>query len=209
MKHLLSFALLLTAVGTTTGVSSIADETQVKGWTISYSPNMPARMEESKSGTYSFYFPPKDGVHYVTAAAPPVGLNQTVIMRFSIAGDGMLLPTQGKPPARVRLFLEQRGDRMTASEPFKRWWSVAHVDLVSRRHFTLAAQLVPGQWSSVFGKNGSAVPNKFRDCLASLDKIGFTFGGGFAGHGVYVVGGSARFVLESFTVTSTPSSSQR
>ena len=196
MKCLLALALLLTTVGSSIGAKSIAGETQVKGWTISYSPGMPARMEEGESGTYYFYFPPKDGVHYVTAAAPSVRLNQTVIMRFAVLGDGMIMPTEGKPPARIRLFLEQRGDRMTASEPFKRWWSVSHVDLVGHRHFTLAARLTPSQWSSVFGKNGSAVPNKFCDCLSALDKIGFTFGGVFAGHGVYVIGGSARFVLE-------------
>ena len=202
-------ALLLAATSSSGAEESSSHAVEVSGWSISFSPNMPPRMETVGIGRYYFYFPPKDGVHYVTASAPPVRLNQTITMRFAIAGDGMLVPTQGKPPARVRLFLEQRGDQMTASEPFKRRWSVAHVDLVNRRHFTLAAQLVPGQWSSVFGKNGSAVPNKFCDCLAALDKIGFTFGGNFAGHGVYVIGGTARFVLESFIVTSTPNSSQQ
>jgi hypothetical protein len=30
--------------------------------------------------------------------------------------------------------------------------------------------------------------------------MGFTFGGTFAGHGVYVAGGSVRFVLKSYTI---------
>ena len=105
------------------------------------------------------------------------------------------MPTQGNSPARVRLFLQQRGDQMTASEPFKRWWSVAYVDLAGHHEFTLTARLVPSQWSSVFGKIGSVVPNEFENAMASLDKIGFTFGGTFAGHGVYVTSGAVRFVL--------------
>ena len=202
MKRFPLILAILLVGGSSIGTElTISNEVRVTGWRITYSPGMPPRMEEGEGGSYYFYFPPKDGVHYVSSSAPPLRINQTITMRFAVVGDGMLVPTQGKPPARIRLFLEQRGDRMTASEPFKRWWSVAHVDLVGHRHFTLTTQLVPGQWSNVFGKNGSASPNKFRDCLAALERIGFTFGGNFAGHGVYVVGGAARFVLESFIVT--------
>ena len=37
-------------------------------------------------------------------------------------------------------------------------------------------------------------------CIAQLGSIGFTFGGTFAGHGVYAVDGPARFVLKDFMV---------
>jgi hypothetical protein len=205
---LLAVVLLLAACNYGGAEQSVVRAASNSGWTISYSPGMPPHLEGSE-GRYYFDFPPTDGVHYVTSAAPAVRLNQTITMHFAVAGDGRLVATEGSAPARVRLFLQQRGDRSTASEPFKRWWSVAYVDLNGHREFTLTARLVPSQWSSVFGKNGSTAPNEFKNCLAALGKIGFTFGGAFAGHGVYVTRGKARFILQSFTITSKPSSSRR
>jgi hypothetical protein len=98
---------------------------------------------------------------------------------------------------------------MTASEPFKRWWSVTHVDVTDKREFRLTVQLVPSKWSNVFGKNGAAAPNEFERCLEDLGKIGFTFGGIFAGHGVYAIDGAARFILRSYTIAPKPISSRR
>jgi hypothetical protein len=195
---------LLLAAASAGSQQSVAHAESASGWTIAFSPGMPPSMKGSEGGYY-FDFPPADGVHYVTSAAPSVRLNQTITMRFVVVGDGRLVPTEGNPPARVRLFLQQRGDRMTASEPFKRWWSVPHVDLIGRREFILTARLAPSQWSNVFGRNGSASPDEFKNCLAALGEIGFTFGGMFAGHGVYVTGGTSRFVLLSFTISSNPS----
>jgi hypothetical protein len=49
--------------------------------------------------------------------------------------------------------------------------------------------------AATFGRASSnaAIPN--------LENVGFTFGGTFAGHGVFVTGGSARFVLKKFSVS--------
>jgi len=167
-------------------------------WTIAYSHNVPPRMTQGEGGTYYFNFPDSDGVHYIMQQAPVLRAGQTVTMRFAIVGAGKLLPTEGEPPARVRLFLQQRGDRMTAREEFKRWWSVASVEL-GAGEFELTAELVPAQWSSVFGKKGAEVPDAFHSAIADLVHVGFTFGGMFAGHGVYVIG-EARFVLKHFSV---------
>ena len=194
MKGVLFAIMLLLGASST---SPLVAQVGFSGWTIAFSPG-PPQMRES-SGSYYFDFPSSDGVHHVTVA-PSVQLTQTVTMRFAIAGNGRLAPTEGKTPARVRLFLEKRSDRMTASEPYKRWWSVAYVDLIGHREFRLTAQLVPAQWSNVFGKNGAAAPNEFERCVKELDKISFTFGGMFAAHGVYVTGGAARFILRSYTV---------
>ena len=60
---------------------------------------------------------------------------------------------------------------MTASEPYKRWWSVAYVDLIDHREFRLTAQLVPAQWSNVFGKNGAVARNEFERCVKELIKL--------------------------------------
>jgi hypothetical protein len=44
-----------------------------------------------------------------------------------LRGKGNFVPTEGTTTARVRLFLQQRGDTLTAQEP--RWWSLAYVEL--------------------------------------------------------------------------------
>jgi hypothetical protein len=167
-----------------------------RGWTIAYSPNMPPEMTAA-DGTYYLDFPPQDGVHYVYRAAPAVRHGQTITMMFAIVGDGKIVPTQGDPPARVRLFLEQAGDTLSAAEEFKRWWSVESVELRAGE-FTLSVPLRPDHWSSVFGKTGDVAPAQFEAAISQLGNIGFTFGGMFAGHGAYVTGGSARFVLKQY-----------
>jgi hypothetical protein len=50
-------------------------------------------------------------------------------MHFAITGNGTFVPTEGTATARVRLFLQQRDDRLTAQEPYKLWWSVIYVEL--------------------------------------------------------------------------------
>jgi hypothetical protein len=96
--------------------------------------------------------------------------------------------------------LEQPGDTLTAQEPYKRWWSVTYVEL-HEGEFTLTASLSPDQWTSVFGQGGAEVPNEFNAAISQVANVGFTFGGAFAGHGVYVTGGNARFILKQYSVS--------
>jgi hypothetical protein len=49
-------------------------------------------------------------------------------------------------------------------------------------------------WTNVVGQNDQA---GFYATLGELEKIGFTFGGTFAGHGAYAVG-QARFHIRQF-----------
>jgi hypothetical protein len=53
----------------------------------------------------------------------------------------------------------------------------------------------------VFGQRGAEVPNEFNAAILNLGNVGFTFGGTFAGHGVYVTGGNARFILKQYSVS--------
>jgi hypothetical protein len=169
------------------------------GWNIQYSPGMPPQMTELLDGTFCFAFPFVDGVHYVVKAASPVALGQTITLRFAIMGDGKLIPTQGDPPAKLRLFLQQAGDTMTAAEADKRWWS-APIDLVGPNEYGLTVKLTPDQWTNIFGVPGSTNLAGFAGCIADIGNIGVTFGGTFAGHGVFAQGPS-RFVLKQFTVS--------
>jgi hypothetical protein len=59
--------------------------------------------------------------------------------------------------------------------------------------FTLTAPLSPDQWTSVFGQRGAEVSSEFNTAISQLANVGFTFGGTFAGHGVYVTGGERPF----------------
>ena len=119
---------------------------------------------------------------------------------FAITGNANFVPTEGTATARVRLFLQQQGDTLTAQEPYKRWWSVPYAEL-REGESTLTVAVSPDQWSSVFGQGGAEVPNEFNAAISKLGNVGFTFGGTFAGHGVFVTGGNARFVLKQFSVS--------
>jgi hypothetical protein len=185
-------------------------------WAIQYSPGMPAHPLTEGGGWY-FEFPDASGsVHYVTTA---VNILATKAVSASIA-----VATTGAPtfnyklsadnvcdyPAHVRLYLQRRGDDWTGRGPMQyyRWFSnqdQSGAFLLAQGHATLSASLTdPAQWTSVFGKRGDAdaeARTGFHQAIADIDSVGFTFGGGcFYGHGVNVVGGTARFVASSYTV---------
>jgi hypothetical protein len=170
---------------------------------MSYSPGMPSHPSAEGSG-WTFTFPEQDGVHYVTTPLSGSLMGRTALRaRFSINGPGRLVPTQGDPPARLRLFLQRSGDNFTASGPYEfyRWWSVTSVELVAGEH-ELTAPLAPDKWLSVLGKRGDhpAAAGQFAAAIVDLQAIGQTFGGIFAGHGVYVIEGSSRFSLMSYEI---------
>ena len=193
MMRIASVVLALLLMACNDEGSPAVSAPSVSYWKIAYSPNMPAGMSGTESNWY-FDFPNQNGVHYVYKVAPAVGVGQTITMHFAITGKGNFVPTEGTATARVRLFLQQRGDTLTAQEPYKRWWSVSYVQL-HEGEFTLTASLSPDKWTSVFGQGGAEVPNEFNTAIFQLANVGFTFGGTFAGHGVYVTGGNARFIL--------------
>jgi hypothetical protein len=168
-----------------------------------YSPGMPSHPTAASSG-WSFNFPPQDGVHYVTTSlnGPPTSHGEAKV-RFSINGPGRLVPTQGDPPARIRLFLQRRGDNWSGlrAYEFYRWWSVNNIVLAAGQ-YELTAPLLPDQWFSVFGKRGDhpAANGQFAAAVADIEAVGQTFGGMFAGHGVFAVHGPSRFTLESYEI---------
>jgi hypothetical protein len=193
---LVVLALLLTACD---AESLLPWSQRTNDWKIAYSPNMPTSMSGTK-GNWYFDFPSQNGVHYVYKLAPAIKVGQTITMHFVITGNANFVPTEGTATARLRLFLQQRGDTLTAQEPYKRWWSLPYVEL-GEGEFTLSVPLSPDQWTSVFGQRGAEVPNEFNATIPNLENVGFTFGGTFAGHGVFVTGGNARFVLKKFSVS--------
>jgi len=108
-------------------------------------------------GDWYFDFPSQNGVHYVYKLAPAMKVGQTITMHFAITGNANFVPTERTATARVRLFLQRRGDTLTAQEPYKRWWSLPYVEL-REGEFTLGVPLAPDRWTSVFGQSGAEVP---------------------------------------------------
>jgi hypothetical protein len=107
-------------------------------------------------------------------------------------------------PAHARAYLEKRGINWRAA--YHRWWSnplAMELD-EDAGTVTMVMPLTPGAWSSVHGELGSLnvrTRRGFADVLAHMGRIGLTFGGGcFFGHGVFIDGGPAQFILTNYAV---------
>jgi hypothetical protein len=159
-------------------------------WTALYSKGIPDCLND---GSFSFGEP-----RYVVRPAPAGGLKigQTITLKFSIIGDGKLVPTQGDGPAKLRLFIQQQGDTLTAAEADKRWWSPPTE--IAPGEYTVSVVIDPATWINVMGWTGRK--EQMAAALQSAGSIGFTFGGMFAGHGVVVKDGSARFKITDWSV---------
>jgi hypothetical protein len=93
----------------------------------------------------------------------------------------------------------------TNSKQYFRWWSNRVAYQLASGAANLKASLTDlSQWTGVLGEkaNASAAASVgFKQAMANLGNVGFSFGGGcFHGHGVRVSGGGARFAVTSFAV---------
>lgn len=164
-------------------------------WTIgpiingqNYSRGMLLRPTANPGGGWYFEFPQADGVHYVTRAPTEVG-RRSVRMVFEIQGDATFKEVAGDCPGLVRLYIQRRGDNWSWNRASYRFWS-RPLELKPGKH-EMGYVFAPELWTNVGGQTDAA---GLQAALADLENVGFTFGGKFAGHGVYAVG-SARFVL--------------
>jgi hypothetical protein len=169
-------------------------------WTIgpiiggkTYSPRMPLHPIADGPNWY-FDFPQAPGsVHYVTRKAFETGRN-VIVMRFTTEGSAEFKATEGSARAAVRLMIQRHSDTYSWFKASYRFWS-RPVQLAPGE-FVVEEALTPDRWTNVGGQTD---PAGFQALLNDLENIGFTFGGQFAGHGVYVVG-AARFVLTEYTL---------
>jgi hypothetical protein len=188
-----------------------------EGWVISYSEGvhnrgstLEATHPDALGNAWAFDFPDSNGhVNYVMV---PYGANKShknIIVTFKV------VPISGLPkfvsldkgcggvPASFRVMLERRGDTLSSSQEFHRWWSNPYnfVLVADSKVHTLTCPLDPEHWSSVFGKFGNQAQSEFDATLKNLAGVGITFGGGCSfGHGVYAVNGKAQFQLIDFQV---------
>lgn len=172
------------------------------GWQFQYSPGMSQPILDGQGGVY-FDFPAQDGVHYLVQGrtAPMSGAiraNIEVTMSPGAVLAGPPDPKNTCPPAPHFGFYFQRvGDNVTdASKRQYRWFGP--MTTIEPGTKSIVVTLTVDQWGDVFGGHD---PAGFTAALAQPQAVGFTFGHGcFAGHGLFVTGGSARFHIKSFTV---------
>jgi hypothetical protein len=103
--------------------------------------------------------------------------------------------------------LQESGDDLsgTNGKQYFRWWSSSVAYKLAPGLATLSASLTDvGQRVSVFGEKANAntvATAGFKQAVANLGNVGFSFGGGCVfGHGVRVSGGDARFSVINFAV---------
>jgi hypothetical protein len=212
--------LLLLAVCNANGAS--ADSTprsavvpmNPQAWLIAYSSGMPPQPTAQPGGGWYFDFPTDpNSVHYVLAAVN--------MAAFSYVDATILVTTTQSPvfvynlqpdntciyPAHVRFLLQEDGDDLSGmnGKQYFRWFSNSAAYQLASGPANLRASLTDlSQWTSVFGEKANAsaaAAAGFKQAIANLGNVGFSFGGGcFYGHGVRVSGGGARFAVTSYTV---------
>jgi hypothetical protein len=212
--------LLLIAASNDNGSSpaptlrSTAVPMDAQAWSILYSPGMPPHPTPRIGGGWHFDFPTDpNSVHYVLAA---------VNMAASSYVDASILVTTTETPAfvynlqpdnncvypaHVRFLLQEKGDDLSGrnGKQYFRWWSNSIAYQLASGPAKLTTSLTDlSQWTSVFGEKANAnaaATAGFKQAMANLGNVGFSFGGGcFYGHGVRVSGGGARFAVTSYVV---------
>lgn len=185
-----------------------------QAWSILYSPGMPPHPTAQAGGGWYFDFPTApNSVNYVLAAVNMAASSyvdasisatttETAVFVYNHQSDNTCAY-----PAHVRFLLQEKGDDLsgTNGKQYFRWWSNRVAYQLASGAANLKASLTDlSQWTSVFGEkaNASAAASAgFKQAMANLGNVGFSFGGGCSyGHGVWVRGGGARFAVTSFAV---------
>jgi hypothetical protein len=176
-----------------------------QNWYIFYSAGMPPHPSTDSEGAWSLEFPSSETGGHVNYVQTPFNATMTlhsVSITFRVESDSaqyVVVDPSDHPPATVRLFFEQQNDDL--SNPNGRWWadaSVYNLDSQDWHTITFTVPLTSDQWTNVYGQHD---PQAFAAALKNIGWVGMTFGGQyFAGHGVALSGGSAKYVLISYSV---------
>jgi hypothetical protein len=183
-------------------------------WAALYSQGATPAVVAAPGGGWYFDFPAKGAgdVHYVVSA---INLNISALKSVTVSGtitssgNPAYFPTDPAegPPCKASVMLQQLGDNLSGvgNYQYYRWFSHITIPLVDGP-FRVTIPLTIDQWGPVGGPNNPPPTNTpaqgFAGALANLRNIGVTFGGQFfAGHGVSITQGSARFTCTAFNAT--------
>lgn len=178
-----------------------------RNWYFFYSAGVPAHPSFDREGAWAFEFPSSENGGHVNYLQTPFWATRTptrVSVTFKVESQAavydVLDPTD-HPPATFHLFFEQKNDNL--ANPNGRWWadpSQYIYDFGSQdgQTITFRAPLTPDVWGNV---NGQMDAQAFSAALNNIGWVGITFGGQyFAGHGVAVSSGSAKYILIDYRV---------
>ncbi len=176
-----------------------------QNWYIFYSAGMPPHPSTDTAAAWSFEFPNAEVSGHVNYVQTPFNATTTphsVTITFRVESDAPhyeVLDPGDHLPATVRLFIEQHGDNL--SDPNGRWWAGASIyNLGSQdgQTLTFTVPFTSDQWGNVDGQFDAQA---FSAALKNIGWVGMTFGGqSFAGHGVALSSGSAKYILIDYRV---------
>jgi len=143
---------------------------------INYSIGMPLH----PSSPWQFTFPQPPGEVDYLMARPGGSLDFSYVrLEFEITGgDGPFVEAETSNPGLLRLIIQYGADDWVS--PNGRFWSEPIA--LQEGHYILTVPLDPARWTNVYGQHDAA---GFSSVLAFPGNVGFTFGGNFAGHGVW------------------------
>jgi len=170
----------------------------------SSSPTMPRKVY----GSFDFPLcstpvsPDGPSVHYVTTKwGTRLAGTMTLTYRVEASPDAVFIAADGATAGRIALHFQRKDDNWTAYGKYAgyRWYSRSRPLVVPGEGF-ISVPLDLANWGAVL--TSGYTQSLFDDAKRRVARVGFTFGGaGNAGHGVCLTSGTAKFVIESFTIT--------
>jgi hypothetical protein len=156
----------------------------------------------TNNGTFSFPTQASNtSVNYVyTVPAANLATAGSITMSYSVDGNGAFgAAANDTPPDTMHLFLWQKGDNLSCEGSYASYrMFAARTLLVFGDNQTISAPLNYSSWTGCYPQSSET---GFAALLANPFAMGITFGGSsFAGHGVWMSSGTAKFKVNSFTV---------
>ena len=171
-------------------------------WFFQHSPGIPANPTADSGGGWRFDFPSRDGVHYLVT---PVAGFITGAFRAHIVITAETDTTFRRVRIRVvmaRLHSAHICNERATKGPL-RMRTTGGGDCRRSSHRAKSSSRCRSILASArkwFGRDGSERPSAFQAAISNVQLVGLTFGGCFAGHGVYVAGAPARCIVRSFSI---------
>ncbi len=174
-------------------------------WAFQYSPGMLSPAANGNGG-FTFVFPGVDGVHYLVHGYSGA-LTQGLSIQYHIDVGGVpVFDYRTNPnntcgpgfPGTATLYFQAFNDW---NGEFGRWFAQGYARDLAPGTFEISAPVqTADKWVSVYGKTGVDAVSGWQAAINNVTSVGVVFGGGcFAGHGVFVTGGTATMAATEFT----------